>query len=282
MIEKRTSQQYDWKRDGKQGITMKLITILSMIALVGCTNKALLKENIKEVLKANPEIIVETMEENPVEFMEALQKIAKESQSALAKKRENDEKKQMEKLYDNPLKPAIRKDEAIRGDKNAPITLVEYSDFECPYCSRGYKTVNDLIKKYGSKIRFIYKHLPLDFHAQAKISALYFEAIRLQNEEKAFKFHDKIFESQKKLSLGEPFLKRIAKDLNVNMKKLAKDIKRKDLSARIDQDIAEANKFGIRGTPGFVINGIPVKGAYPASHFEDIVAELKKRGKLKL
>ena len=109
------------------------------------------------------------------------------------------------------------------------------------------------------------------------ISAQYFEAIRLQNEEKAFKFHDEIFNNQRKLKNGKKFLDATAKKLGVNMGKLAKDVKSKEVQERIKQDMAEAAKFGIQGTPGFVLNGIAVRGAYPPSHFDKIVKELKKR-----
>ena len=96
-------------------------------------------------------------------------------------------------MYDSPLEPKIRDDESIRGNKNAPLTLVEYSDFECPFCARGYNTVMELLKKYGTNIRFVYKHLPLSFHKQAMVASKYYEALRLQNPELAFKFHDEIY-----------------------------------------------------------------------------------------
>ena len=136
--------------------------------------------------------------------------------------------------------------------------------------------------EYKGKIQFVYKHLPLSFHPNAMPAAKYFEAIRLQSKEKAGKFHDEIFENFSKVRNGEKFFKAIAKKLNVDMKKLEKDLDSDVVEKRINEDLAEAKKFGFQGTPGFLINGIPVKGAYPASHFEEIVKELVKRGKLKL
>ena len=106
------------------------------------------------------------------------------------------------------------------------------------------------------------------------ISSQYYEAIRLQSEEKAFEFHDQIYKNQSKLRTGEAFLKKLAKDLKVNMTKLAKDVQSKEVKERIEADIAEANKFGFQGTPGFILNGVPVKGAYPLSHFEGIIEKL--------
>ena len=140
----------------------------------------------------------------------------------------------------------------------------------------------ELMNKYEGKIRFVYKHLPLSFHPQAMPASQYFEAIRLQNPDKAWQFHDKIYKDQRKLQNGEAWLKSIAKELRVDMKRLEIDVKSEVVQKRIDEDMAEAGKFGFQGTPGFIINGIPVKGAYPINHFEGIVEELKKRGLLSI
>lgn len=256
-----------------------LLLILIVAAFMGCNVS---KDQVAKILKENPEVLAEAIEANPAEFMEALQKAAGQAKESMAKKREEDEKKKFEESFNNPLKPVIKDDEVIRGQKGAPIVLIEYSDFECPFCSRGYETVNELLEKYKGKIKFVYKHLPLNFHPQAMISAQYFEAIAMQNVDKAWKFHDRIFQKQKELRNGEKFLKKIAKDLGVNMGKLAKDIKSETVKKRIEEDMAEAAKFGIQGTPGFVINGIPVKGAYPTSHFEMIIGKLKEKGKINI
>jgi thiol-disulfide isomerase/thioredoxin len=170
-----------------------------------------MKEQMTKLLKDDPKILTEAIEKHPVEILEALQKAAKNAQEEMGKKREEDEKKKLEESFDKPLMANIRSDESIRGVKEAPITLVEYSDFECPFCSRGYETVQALMKKYEGKIRFVYKHLPLSFHDKAMISAQYYEAIRLQDEKKAFAFHDEIFKNQKKLQNGVAFLDATAK-----------------------------------------------------------------------
>ncbi len=261
----------------------KLLIMLVLTSLyVGCSKDLGLKGKVATILKENPEILTEAIQANPAEIMVALQKAAENARGAMAKKREEEEKKKLERAYDQPLQPKIRKDETFRGNKNAAITLVEYSDFECPYCSRGFQTVLQLMKKYGKNLRFVYKHLPLSFHKNAMLASQYYEAIRLQNAEKAFKFHDEIYKNQKKLKQGEKFLKDIAKKVGANMAKLAKNIKSKKVMDRIKEDQKEAASFGMQGTPGFVLNGIPVKGAYPVTHFDGIIEELKKRGKLKL
>lgn len=240
------------------------------------------EKQLTEILKKNPDILTEAIKANPNKFIDALNEAVKLAQAGQAKKRQEEEKKQLEESFNNPLQAKIRTDELFRGPKDAPITLVEYSDFECPFCKRGFNTVLALLKKYDGKIRFVYKHLPLSFHPNAMPASQYYEALRLQSEDKAIKFHDDLYNNQSKIKLGEKYFKQVAKKLGANMSKLAKDIKSKKVQDRIDQDLAEAKKFGFNGTPGFLLNGVPVRGAYPESHFVQIIEELKKRGKIKI
>jgi protein-disulfide isomerase len=258
------------------------ILISAAILIAGCSSDRLFKEQLIKTLKENPEIVFNTIEENPTEFLMTVQRSSKKAQSEMALKRQQAEEKQLEDAFNNPLKPELTKDTVFKGAKDAPITLVEYSDFECPFCKKGHETVDALMKRYPGKVKFVYKHLPLNFHPQAMITAQYFEAIALQSKEKAFKFHDEVFKNQSKLKQGEKFLKKLAKDLKIDLMKLNKDINSDKVIDKIEKHIQEARKFGISGTPGFVINGIPVKGAYPAEHFVMIIDKLQKSKKLKL
>ncbi len=256
--------------------------VMSLVLLASCVGK----EEIKKALKEDPTILAEAIKAHPAEVMEALQSAAQNAKEAMAKKREEEENKKLHAFVENPLKPQIREDEAIRGTKGGVITLVEYSDFQCPYCTRGFdNVVKPMLEKYKGKVQFIYKHLPLSFHSEARIAAEYYEALRIQKNELAFKFHDELFtqEGQTKLrQYKEKYLKQLAKKLGANMSKLAKDVKSKEVVERVKADENEARQFEIQGTPGFVINGVPVKGAYPLSHFEMILDLLKEKGKLTL
>lgn len=258
---------------------MKKLTLLLALSLtlIACTKG----QDVEKVLNDKPEIILDIIKKNPVKFIDALNEAVKVAQGQQAQKRQEEENKKLEESYNNPLMAEIRDDELFRGNKDGDITLVEYSDFECPFCARGFNTVMSLLEKYKGRIRFVYKHLPLSFHPQAMVASQYYEAIRLQDHEKAIKFHDEIYKNQRSLQKGEAFLKEIAKKISVDMKKLAQDIKSKEVLDRIKEDQEEAAKFGFQGTPGFLLNGVPVKGAYPVSHFENIISELQKRGKIK-
>lgn len=267
-------------------VVFKMLISVAFISLflTGCMSDKDFAEKVKKALLDNPEMITEAVSKKPKEFIMVLQKAARQSQLEEQKKMREAELKKMEEYYKNPLKPEIAKDDAIRGNKNAPITLVMYSDFQCPFCVRGVGTVNDLMAKYKGKIRYIYRHLPLVSlgHTEAPMAAEYFEAIAIQSVEKAYKFHDVLYQNQRKIRNGAKYFKKVAKKLKVNMGKLAKDLKTKRVKNKMARDRAEATKFEFRGTPGFLINGIPVFGAYPASHFVDIIERLKKSGKLKL
>jgi protein-disulfide isomerase len=260
-----------------------LMLICALFLITSCISDNQLKDKIKEVLKKNPKIVFETIEQNPVAFLESVEKAGKEGQQAMRKKRLEEEKKKLEQYWTKPLVANIRKDDPIRGNKKGQIVIVEYSDFECPFCSRAYQTVLSILKQYKGNVKFVYKHLPLSFHKAAMVASRYYEAARLQGHDKAFKLHDEIYENQKGLSSGgEKFIVNLAKKVGLNIKKLKKDANSKEVSKRIEEDMAEAEKFGFRGTPGFLVNGIPVKGAYPKSHFDGIIKKLEEKGKIKL
>jgi protein-disulfide isomerase len=132
--------------------------------------------------------------------------------------------------------------------------------------------VKEIEKDYGDKVRIVFKHLPLDFHPMAMPAAKYFEAVAKQDPKKAEKFHDEVFSNQKELSSdGEKFLKATVKKVGANLAKVEKDMNSESVQKRIQTDMAEAKKFEFSGTPGFLINGVSLRGAYPAPEFKKII-----------
>ena len=253
----------------------KMNLTFTMLALTLLFSSCVNEKKVGQILKEHPEILQEAIKADPAGFIMTLQEAATDAKDSM-------EKKKFEKSFDAPLEPSISSEDATMGNPDGPLVLVEYSDFECPYCSRGYATMKQFMEKYKGKVKFVFKHLPLSFHKQAMIASQYFEAIKLQSEEKAFEFHDEIFKNQKGLKNGEAFLKKIAKKVGADMTAVAKNLNTDKVKNKIKADMAEAAKFQIQGTPGFVLNGVPIRGAYPVSHFEMIVEELKKRGKVDL
>lgn len=244
------------------------LSLLSL-ALVNCAPTA---KQLKEAIEKDPSIVFVAIEKDPEKFFEVANKAAQDAQKKAQDKQADDETKKRDDEFANPLKPEVEEGRVIFGNKNAPVTIVEYSDFECPYCSRGYKTVEEVRKEYGDKVRVVFKHLPLEFHPQALPAARYFEAVARQDQAKAEKFHNAMFENQKVMaSKGEAYMKETAKKLGLDMKKIEADLKDATLMKRIDADRAEAEKFGFTGTPGFIINGVSLRGAYPFPEFKKII-----------
>ena len=231
------------------------------------------KDELKQALKDNPDVLLDVLKDNKKQLFEIVESAAQEEQQRRQQEQEEAAKKEFEESFKNPKKPEITSKTRIRGNKDAKYTLVEYSDFQCPYCARGANTVEALRKKYGGNLRFIYKNMPLPFHPQAMPAAKWFEAVALQSPEKSWLFHDKMFQNQDKLSTD--FFKETVKSLGLDAAKAEKDAGSQAVADKIEADSKEGKQMGFDGTPGFLLNGIPVKGAYPVEYFDSIVARLE-------
>ena len=230
------------------------------------------REALRDALEKNPDLIINALRKDKKTLFQLVNEAAREEQMRAQAEEQENERKDFEASFKDPKTAQIDDKSHVRGPKDAKYTLVEYSDFQCPYCSRGFHTAETLLKKYGNDLRFVYKHLPLSFHPLAMPAAQWFEAVALQSKDKAWQFHDALYQNQDKLS--EAFLKETAKGLGIDMAKAEKDAQSQEVKDRIEADVQEAKKFGFSGTPGFLLNGIPVRGAYPAEHFDGIITKL--------
>lgn len=254
-------------------IILVYIILISMFTLGLARAGEMSRDDLKKALEKNPDLLMDTLKQNKKALFEIVNEAAQEEQARREKEAAEAQKKEYEESFKNPKVPTIDSSTHIRGNKSALFTLVEYSDFQCPYCNRGFQNVETLRKKYGAKLRFIYKHHPLPFHPNAMPAACYFEAAALQSLEKAWLFHDKMFQNQDKLS--EDYYKATAKELGLDVARMVKDADSQSIKDKIAADIAEAKKFGFEGTPGFLLNGIPVRGAYPVENFDAIITRLE-------
>lgn len=266
------------KMEKRKLFNLLAMAIVTPFILISCVSDKDIEEKVAKTLRENPEILTESIRNNSLAFVEAIQEAAENAREEMVKQRELEEQNKFEQAFENPLEPTIREDEAIRGNPDAPLVLVEYSDFECGFCRRGYQTVMELMDRYDGKIQFIYKHLPLNFHQNAMLASQYYEALRLQSDELAFAFHDQVFEQHERIRNGKSFFDSIAQEIGADMGKLEDDVSSDVVLQRIEEDKQEAASFGMQGTPGFILNGIPVRGAYPPDHFVGIVNELESRG----
>jgi len=174
--------------------------------------------------------------------------------------------------------PAIDAARIVRGNPDAAITIFEYTDFQCPYCRQGAKTIDEVMARYEGQVRLIVKHLPLPLlHPMAMSCALYFEAISLQSAGKAWAFYDRLFLDQRALAGGEPYLQGIAAALDVDMRRLEQDLRSPSLRERISADLKESEQYKFDGVPAFVVNGQVVEGAQPAQRFFDLIDAVQRQ-----
>jgi Na+/H+ antiporter NhaA len=162
----------------------------------------------------------------------------------------------------------------IRGAADASVTLVEYGDFECPYCGRAEPTLRELLLEIGDDVRFVFRHLPLtDVHPHAQLAA---EATEAAGEQGRFwEMHDLLFEHQDALT-GRDLL-RYAEDLGLDLERFRKDLKRHEHAPRVARDVESAELSGVAGTPTFFINGQRHHGAYDIATLKRAVKAARAR-----
>lgn len=167
-------------------------------------------------------------------------------------------------VYAVPLGDSPRK-----GSDLAPITVVSFGDFACPFCAKGHATMQRVQAHYGDKIRVVHKHKPLPFHRHADAAAR--AAVAAQKQGKFWEFHDAIYEVGPKFEPQD--LRDIAKQLGLDMQAFEADMNAREVAERVEADLALSMSLGVNGTPAYFINGRPLEGAYPDLHFHLLIEE---------
>ena len=156
-----------------------------------------------------------------------------------------------------------------RGPHNAPVEIVEFSDFECPYCKRATATLEILQERYGDQLRLVFKDFPLPNHANAFKAA---EAGNCANEQDKFwEFHDKLFATQEALDVTS--LKNYAGELGLDIEVFSTCLDEERYASAVNQDLRAGRNLGASSTPTFFVNGRPVFGAVPLDRFDQIIRE---------
>lgn len=154
------------------------------------------------------------------------------------------------------------KDSYTKGNTNAKVSLVEFSDFQCPACLTAKPAVDAIVTKHKDKMVFSYRHFPLDQHPFARKAAQAAEAAGAQG--KFWEMYDLLFENQLKFS--DTIFADLAKQLSLDMSKFEEDMKSSALTNRIDSDQADGTRFGVNSTPSFFLNGKKLE----LSSFDDL------------
>jgi len=168
---------------------------------------------------------------------------------------------------------ALADNDPVLGDPNAPVTIIEFSDFQCPFCARFYsQTEIQLIDEYvkTGKARIIYRDFPLSFHPEAEPAALAAECANEQG--KFWEFHDKVFQNQASMSIAS--YKQWAADLGLNTQQFNSCLDSKKYLAEVQKDFNDGAAAGVSGTPTFFINGQKIVGAQPYAAFKSLIDAL--------
>ncbi len=227
-------------------------------------SQAELKAALRDLLKDNPDLVLDVLRENSETVLEIAQQgnILRTRKALLAQWAEDAK---------TPKKPNLE-GRALRGKASAPVTVVAYSDFTCPYCRRAEGTLVQLVEKYGDKMRIAFKALPRDDVPISQTAARYAAAALMQNPEKGWKFHDEIFANIELVERdGEPYLKALAVRSGLDIKRLLADSSGNKVRDMLAADKEEADNLGITGTPCFLVNDLVVRGAVSKEFFEEAI-----------
>lgn len=215
-----------------------------------------LEEQVLQVLREHPEAIIESVQAYQQQQQQKMQKV----QQAF-----------VQVLKTNPT--VVIEDSPTTGANDAKIVLVEFSDFQCPYCAQAHNTVKEFMAKHQNEVKLVYKHMPLvAVHPEAVPAAKAAWAANKQG--KFWEYHDALFTQQDKL--GDTFYTEIAKNLNLDVEKFNSDRNSETANAAIQKDAELAQVLGVTGTPFFVMNDQGFSGAVALSEMEKILGNVKK------
>ena len=166
----------------------------------------------------------------------------------------------------NQLTPPVSNKDHMQGNKEAPLTLVEYGDYQCEHCGHAYPIIKQVQQALGNQLRFVYRNFPLsEAHPDAFKAAVAAEAAALQH--RFWEMHDSIFENQYALSWNDLFA--YAQNIKLDMRQFEADVQKDSIAERVEADFESGIRSGVNGTPSFFINGEKYEGSWEASELID-------------
>lgn len=177
-----------------------------------------------------------------------------------------------------PPRVAVDAEDSPRwGNAEAPVEIVEFSDFQCPYCTRAAATLEEVKKHYGDKVTIVYRHFPLPMHDRADEGAAASECANEQG--KFWEYHDQLFANQR--AMTDEDLRKYAANVGLDVQAFEECYTSGRHDATVQDDVEDGRKVGMSGTPGFYVNGVMLSGAQPFDAFKKVIdAELKRAGAL--
>ncbi|QLE49962.1 DsbA family protein [Nostoc sp. C057] len=212
-----------------------------------------LEQQVLQIIREHPQAIIESVQA----YQQQQQQKLKQAQQTF-----------LQDLKTNPQ--TVIGESPTTGSTQSKTVLIEFSDFQCPYCAEAHKTLKQLLAKYPDKVKLVYKNLPLiSIHAEALPSAT--AAWAAYQQGKFWEYHDALFTNQKQL--GETLYLDIAKKLNLDLGKFKRDLTL--ATPAITKDIQLAEKLGVSGTPFFIINSPTFSGVPQLADIENILTGAK-------
>lgn len=176
------------------------------------------------------------------------------------------------KILEDPVKIPTA-GSPVRGPADAAVTLVEFSDFQCPYCSIAVGKLNAVLEAYPGKVKLIFKEFPLDTHSQAALAAA--AAIAAQQQGKFWQMHDALFAHRRDLS--RPTILALARETGLDMKRFETDLDSAETKKTVARDLQDGDHAGVEGTPSVFVNGRKYNGSLDLPDFRKIIdGELKQ------
>jgi protein-disulfide isomerase len=249
-----------------------LLKVLTLGALVSTTPlfTSVAKAEISDADFAKAIESYLSKDDNVDKIAKSFERYAQKRQASEAKKQAEAQKKEMEEQFKNPVKFDIG-NAPVKGNPNAKITVVEFSDFQCPYCKRGMEVVEEILKAYPNDVKVAFKNLPLPFHDQARPAAK--AALAAGKQGKFWEMYELLFLNQQEL--GDAGFAKFAAKLGLDMDKFKADAASAEIEAQIAKDEKDAEELGFNGTPAFLVGGVKVTGARPMPFFKEVIERIK-------
>jgi len=234
--------------------TLLCLLLCTATACAASQSEAEFARMLRQTLKEQPDIVLEILREHSESVLDIAQ------QGSHIRRRKNMENQWREDL--KQPKNVSTANRPVLGPANAPITVIAFSDFTCPYCQQAAEVLDQIIQARPQDVKVIFKHMPHGKDTPSQVAAEYFVAASLQNDRAPWLLYKSFFSAPDKLSAdAQNFAAKAAAQAGLDMKKLAADLKNKKINTIIEEDQADAKKLNVEGTPYFLVNNLTIRGA---------------------
>jgi protein-disulfide isomerase len=267
------STQFTKRSAFKNAVSRVLIFFITVGLGLWLTSCAAAPDQVAKATPADPDFeakVLEVIRKNPQVILDSVQAY----QQSQKKQQEEARRKVSEQLSAEPR--LIIRGSPVTGAASQKIVMAEFSDFQCPFCSKAHATVKQFMAKHQDKVTLVYKHLPLvEIHSEAMPAALASWAALQQG--KFWEYHDALFTNQ--AQLGEKLFVAKATELSLDLEKFNKDRQSDAAKAAIAKDIELAKSLGVNSTPTFFMNGVGFAGAVDLSEMEEVLTKVQSASK---